>query len=139
MPPSSRPLFVDTQHQVIGASLGSDFILSDVTTGHELLRLSGYDRVQPNSYAISPDGSRLALGSSSRSGDGEITLWSMKSGRQLLSLHRDRPVDAMVFSPDGNRLLATFSASTVRSARSPSKSIQAFDATPLGEESSANR
>ena len=138
MPPSSSPLFVDTQHQVIAASHGSDFILSDITTGSELLRLSGYDQVRPNSYAISPDGRRLALGSSSRFGDSEITLWNMKTGRQLLSFRQDRPVDAMVFSPNSYRLLATFGRA-VRMAASSSKPIRVFDATPLAEESVPQR
>jgi serine/threonine protein kinase/WD40 repeat protein len=133
LPPSSRVLFVDPRRHVIGLSHESDFVVCDFTSGRELLRLRGYDGVRPYSFAISPDGARLALGRSSRGENSEITLWNMKSGRRLLSLQRDRPVDALYFTPDGNRLLAVNGSSSVRTAEGSSKAIHVYDATPRVE------
>jgi serine/threonine protein kinase/WD40 repeat protein len=135
LPASSNPLFVDPENQFVGASHRSDFVLCDLTTGRELLRLPGYDDVGSMGFVISPDGSRLALGRSSVVGEGEITLWSMKTGRQLMSIQRSRAVDALCFSPDGNRLLATFgSGRAPRGADGQFKPIEVFDATPLKDE-----
>jgi WD40 repeat protein len=135
LPASSKPLFVDPQHQLVGASHRSTFVLCDLMTGGELLRLPGYDDVGPMSFVVSPDGSRFALGRSPVVGEGEITLWSMKSGRQLMSIQRSSAVDALCFSPDGNRLFATFGSGARRSAGGQFKPIEVFDATPLIDES----
>jgi serine/threonine protein kinase/WD40 repeat protein len=137
LPTSSIPLFVDPENQLVGASHRSDFVLCDLVTGGELLRLPGYEDVGPMSFVISPDGSRFALGRSSVVGEGEITLWSRKSGRQLMSIQRSRGVDAMCFSPDGHRLFATFGRGLApRGDDGQLKPIEVFDATPLEDEQS---
>jgi WD40 repeat protein len=137
LPASSRPLFVDPENELVGASHHSDFVLCDLATGGELLRLPGYDDVGPMGFAISPDGSRMALGKTSVVGEGEITLWSRKSGRQLMSIQRSRAVDALRFSPDGNRLFATFGSGLApRGNDGRLKPIEVFDATPLEDEQS---
>jgi serine/threonine protein kinase/WD40 repeat protein len=136
LPALSKPLFVDPENQLVGASHRSDFLLCDLTTGGELLRLPGYEDVAPMSFVISPDGSRFALGRSFIVGQGEITLFSMKAGRQLMSIQRSRAVDALRFSPDGNRLFATFGSGLARRADGKSKPIEVFDATPLIDVSS---
>jgi WD40 repeat protein len=135
LPASSTPLFVDPENQLVGTSHRSDFVLCDLATGGELLRLPGYEDVGPMSFVISPDGSRMALGRSSVVGEGEITLWSRKSGRQLMSIQRSRAVDALCFSPDGNRLFATFGSGLApRGDDGRLKPIEVFDATPLKDE-----
>jgi serine/threonine protein kinase/WD40 repeat protein len=144
MPSALRPHWIDFPGQTIGTfgppdvvsgvqanSYGrSDIVLFDLATGQERLRLRGHDGF--DQFAVSPDGSRLALGKQSRStrDDSEVTLWSLKSGRRLLSLKRPGPVEALAFSPDGNRLLAAFP----QFSDSADKPIQIWDATPLPEE-----
>ncbi len=122
------------RHQMYGATVGSDFVgtdfvLGDLATGQERLRLPGYDGVLD--MAISPDGSRLVLARVLLGARIELTFWSLKSGRQLLAFsHRVTGFgrnEEVSFSPDGNRLVAAFSASS-------SKPIQVWDATPLPEE-----
>jgi WD40 repeat protein len=135
LPASSRPLFVDPENELVGASHRSDFVLCDLATGREILRLPGYEDVAPMSFVISPDGSRFALGKSSIVGEGEITVWSRKSARQLMSIQRSRAVDALCFSPDGNRLFATFGTGLApRGNDGRLKPIEVFDATPLEDE-----
>jgi WD40 repeat protein len=50
--------------------------------------------------AFSPDGSRLATGSS----NGDAWVWDAASGQQLLEIPHSRSVTAVAFSPDGTRL-----------------------------------
>ena len=100
-----------------------------MATGQERLRLRGHDGF--DHFAVSPDGSRLALGKlppSPRS-ESELSLWSLKSGRQLLTLKRQGSVEAMSFSPEGNRLVGAFAFSNIDNG----KPIQIWDATPLPE------
>jgi WD40 repeat protein len=107
----------------------ADVVLFDLATGQERLRLRGHDGF--DQFAVSRDGSRLALGKLPPSplGESELTLWSLKSGRRLLSLKRQGSVEALAFSPDGNRLIAAFAFSDTGTR----KPIQIWDATPLPE------
>lgn len=134
LPSSKFRYFFDLRHHMFGANVGADFfgadfVLADLATGQERLRLRGYNGVLD--MAISPDGSRLVL-LRVVNWNIEWTIWSLKSGRQLLAFRvpingfgRDEKIS---FSPDGNRLVAAFSESS-------SKPIQVWDATPLPEES----
>jgi WD40 repeat protein len=118
---------------MFGDFVGSDAAFWDLATGQERARNRANGR---NSYAISPDGSRLVSGKRptlSKSGESEFTLWSLVSGRQLLSFKRQGDVEAISFSPDGNRLVAAFS----HFGPSTLKPIQIWDATPLPEETAA--
>jgi WD40 repeat protein len=82
LPSSSGPCFFNLRHQMFGTSVGSDFVLVDLATGQERLRLRRYNFVV--GMAISPDGSRLVL-SQRLLGGSEVTFWSLKSGRRLLA------------------------------------------------------
>jgi hypothetical protein len=146
VPSSLRPWWIDFSSQTIGAvgsmdttnsgilvnAIGrADVVLLDLATGNERLRLRGHDGF--DHYAISPDGSRLALGKLPpplMRGQSELSLWSLKSGRRLMSLKRGGSFRALSFSRDGNRLVAAFS----RRAIDTTKPIQIWDATPLPED-----
>jgi WD40 repeat protein len=127
--PSTGGYFINIRHQLFGADDGSDFVLRDLLSGQERLRLRG-----DNGFfgmAISPDGSRLLLAKASITlVESELSLWSMKSGRRLLAFNRQGFIRAMSFSPDGNWLLAVFSQITSTNTDKP---IQIWDATPLPE------
>jgi WD40 repeat protein len=120
--------YFNLRHQVFGGVVGSDFVLGDLATGQERLRLRGYNDV--DAMAISPDGSRLVL-LKRLLGGSELTFWSLKSGRRLLAFSLASFVTDVSFSPDGNRLVA---AVFIESPTIKSKPIQIWDATPLPEE-----
>jgi len=131
VPDSGTRYFINVRHQMFGNFVGSDHVIWDLATGQEQLGFPRYNIY--NSYAISPDGSRLVLGKpnmSSYPGESEFTLWSLVSGRQLLAFKRPGNVEAVSFSPDGNRLVAAFSSPVGPSTLKP---IQIWDATPLPE------
>lgn len=65
-------------------------------------------------YHVDPEGRPT------RGGQGELTFWSLKSGRRLLALQHPGYIRALTFSPDGNRLLAAIS----RRPGTPFKPIQ---------------
>jgi WD40 repeat protein len=145
VPSSLRPWWIDFSGQTIGAvgsgdttlsgiqvsAIGrADVVLLDLATGQERLRLRGHDGF--DHYALSPDGSRLALGKRPPPlirGHSELSLWSLKTGRRLQTLKCEGSFRALSFSPDGNRLVAVFSGGATDSI----KPIQIWDATPLPE------
>jgi WD40 repeat protein len=130
VPSSSDRNFLNVLYQMFGNFVGSEAAFWDLATGQEY---RGPPRHNPsNRYAISPDGSRLVLGKrpmSTYSGESEFILWSLVSGTRLLEFKREGFVEAISFSPDGNRLVAAFS----HIGPSPLKPIQIWDATPLPE------
>ncbi|MEO6037527.1 MAG: hypothetical protein ABIQ93_03870, partial [Saprospiraceae bacterium] len=82
----------------------------DLEAGKNELTLSGhFDMV--NSVAFSPDGQRLATGSS----DQLAKIWDLENGKELLSLfgHSDA-VTCVAFSPDGQRLATGSGDQTVK-------------------------
>jgi WD40 repeat protein len=65
------------------------------------LRVARYASTEAGGLAISPDGRRLAAGSS----DATIKVWEAESGRELFALKgHTRDVTCVAFSPDGERL-----------------------------------
>lgn len=80
----------------------TSIILWDVATGRELRRFRGHS-TGVTALAFSPDGRMLA---SAQWVYGEVKVWDVETGKQLLTLSHDYSVYAVVFSPDGE-LLAT--------------------------------
>jgi eukaryotic-like serine/threonine-protein kinase len=79
----------------------------DAQTGQELLTFKGLTS-DVNSMAYSPDGKRLACSSSTWDtaknayGAGEVKIWDVQTGQELLSLNGAG--SSVAFSPDGKRL-----------------------------------
>ena len=70
----------------------------DAATGAEVSRL---DHDAPvNAVAFSPDGTRVATGSS----DGSGRVFDAATGAEVSRLDHDAPVNAVAFSPDGTRV-----------------------------------
>jgi WD40 repeat protein len=75
----------------------------DVTTGDELRPFKGHSGIVW-SAAFSPDGTRLATGSS----DGNVRIWDVTTREPLITLDASPGiVHAVAFSPDGNTLVST--------------------------------
>jgi hypothetical protein len=121
-----QPVFFEPHQNRVGAIEQRDLVFYDLDTGREQLRLQGFEMSGPR--AVSPDGRRLAQGVQ-RAGDieGQIDVWSLESGRRLLTLDGPPYNRSIAFSADGHRLLT-------RSDRWPgSHPSQIWDATPLPE------
>jgi WD40 repeat protein len=99
----------------------ADLVFYDLATGDEVLRLQGFEAYN---RAWSPDGRRLAAEISTTQIQSQIVLWSLESGRRLLTL--DSPALAlMTFSADSHRLLA------LKFSGRDAFASQIWDATPL--------
>jgi WD40 repeat protein len=91
----------------------------DARTGRELLTLKGRADLV-TSVAFSPDGARLAGGSSAASvsfglDPGEVQVWDARTGQELLTLKGHTGwVTGVAFSPDGARLAGTSWDGTVK-------------------------
>jgi WD40 repeat protein len=100
----------------------------DARTGQELFTLRGHAHCVWN-VGFSPDGKRLASASgprtnSGRGKSGEVKVWDMATGQEVLSLREfDRAALGVAFSPDGHHLAASSADGTVR----------VWDGTPLAE------
>jgi WD40 repeat protein len=108
----------------------------DAKTGRERLSLAGHRYIIWN-LAFSPDGRRLASLASLPTRAGEVKLWDLDGGREVLTLQttwvsvfesgaiRD---SGFAFSPDGHRLYF------VPGGSHRDADVQAWDATPLPED-----
>jgi WD40 repeat protein len=76
-------------------------------TGQEILALKGHT-ARLECVAFSPDGQRLASGSS----DQAVKVWNAHTGQQILTIKGAG--SAVAFSPDGTRLLSGSSDHTVK-------------------------
>src|SRR5690606_27749521 len=86
-------------------SVGDDgrITLTEVDTQQEIRKFDGLvDRV--HALAVSPDGQLIA----SASGDGSVTLWDSRSGRERRRLGErgTAPLLSVTFSADGQRVTA---------------------------------
>jgi hypothetical protein len=100
-----------------------DLVFYDLATGNQRLRLQGFDGTWS---ASSPDGRRLAAQVVGRETNrSKIALWSLESGRRLVTLDGPTWLSAIAFSADSHRLLAR---SRYWPGDHPS---QVWDATPL--------
>jgi WD40 repeat protein/serine/threonine protein kinase len=81
----------------------------DVTTGNLLLTVPGHEG-RMNCVAFSPDGKRLATGSS----DTTVKIWDAQTGEEQRTFRGHcQPVSCVAFSPDG-RLLASGSGQSLQ-------------------------
>jgi WD40 repeat protein/serine/threonine protein kinase len=100
-----------------GGAKGSFIQLWDVRTRQEIATLGGH-RQAATGVCFSPDGHLIATGSS----DGTIKLWNVALRQEVATLKfNDNPAEAtdnrvarLVFSPDGNTLVAISSSGETR-------------------------
>lgn len=148
LPRASRLLAVDFTSKSIVASLRTEenyetryfqfwkpdgVVVLDLETGRERVRLSRQEGFE--CFEITPDGSRIILGNPDPDtrGTSNFTVWSLKSGRRLLEFTRQGTVSSLRLSPNGHRLIATFSRRPNLTSDASLKPIQIWDATPLPE------
>jgi WD40 repeat protein len=107
----------------------SEVKVVDAATGQERFTLKGH-RGPVHHMVFSRDGRRLITagwGPGDRSG--EVKVWDMSTGRELLSLPTSPGPDSLAFSRDGHCLYRVGSASA-----GPDVEVQRWDATPLPED-----
>jgi WD40 repeat protein/serine/threonine protein kinase len=102
----------------VASSAGGSAKIWDAETGQELLSLTQKSSEFPSdtlrSPAFSPDGKRLATGSSR----GQVIMWDAQTGERLLTLEgHSVQIRCLAFSPDGKRLAST----------SPDKTMKLWD------------
>jgi WD40 repeat protein len=87
---------------LLSGSRDGTAILWDVETGSIIYILTGHNHVV-NSVAFSPDGKKFATGSS----DQTVKIWDITTGNEIYSFKLEGIVYRVVFSPDGQNLLAS--------------------------------
>jgi hypothetical protein len=116
----------EPRHNRVGVAQDGDLVFYDLATRQEQVRLLGFP--SGGMTAFSPDGRRLAIAESSAgASQSRVEVWSLETGRRLLTLAGPRSVSALRFTSDDHRLLA-------RGAGWPvDYPSQVWDATPLLE------
>jgi WD40 repeat protein/serine/threonine protein kinase len=101
-------------------NLTGEVHLLDVNSGDEIIAPLKGHALWVNTAAFSPDGKRLATGST----DETIKIWDLTTGQEILTLRgHTAAVGELRFSPDGHRLMSVSIDGTVR----------VWDATPVAE------
>ncbi len=80
-------------------------IVWDAASGKELRRYTGFPN-RISCVALSPNGTRIAVGSESANGTETIAAWDVTSGKKGVTYSSVQPVHHLLFSPDG-RVLAS--------------------------------
>jgi RNA polymerase sigma factor (sigma-70 family) len=80
--------------------------LWDPATG-ALERTLDTGEAQPWSAVFSPDGKTLVVGGQKADHSGIVTLWESKTGKLKHTLHPEKYVTAMAFSPDGKTIASS--------------------------------
>jgi WD40 repeat protein len=97
----------------------------DLVNLKELYVLRGHQGSLAN-LAFSHDGKRLATASAKVTDNGQVKLWDVATGHELLSLSNEAPADYLLFAPDDTRLVAATGTRIV----SASYLAVVWDATP---------
>ena len=84
-------------------------ILTNVSTGEDICILAGGHTDAINSVAFSPDGTRLASGSS----DNTVRLWDVSTETSIAAFEHSDSVFSVAFSPDGMTLASASQDNTV--------------------------
>jgi WD40 repeat protein len=105
---SARCVVFDTNRKIFFSS-GNKIKIWDLSMGDRLCTLCHSSSV--HSVAVSPDGQRLATGSS----DGKIKLWHPQTGDPLRTLKgHESVVNALTISADGQILISASSDKTIK-------------------------
>jgi WD40 repeat protein len=94
--PDGRSLAVPGQHRGV--------TMRDVDTGRKLITLK-VPEAPISTLAFSPDGTRLAaatLGPGTPHAIRSVPIWDVATGDLVMTLHPDRWMAAVAFSPDGS-------------------------------------
>jgi WD40 repeat protein len=93
----------------VGEDTGGAVTIWDLQTGRDLRTIGPpTDFFSFTSFAVSPDGSSIALGGDSNpkccGGASAVRAWDTSTGEELWRTGHDRTVNAVAFSPDGDYL-----------------------------------
>lgn len=74
----------------------------DVQTGSYLTGLKWPQEWEQTPSVFSPDGTRLAIGTSPTQGKGILRIWDTSSWQEILSMESDNSITSLAWSPDGD-------------------------------------
>ena len=129
--------FSSNGQRILSGSFDGSIILWDVATGINLNRFVGHSD-EVTSISISPDNS-LAVSASCAERDtertcirGDVLLWDMATGRELRDfVGHGEMVNAVIFSPEGNRILSGSCAARRQGACITGETL-IWDVSPAG-------
>jgi WD40 repeat protein len=99
---------------LLASGLGKSVTIADATTGRSLLALNGEGHRNPR-VAFSPDGKSLAaVYESSFLNPGNVQVWDLASGQQLIAVKHGGRVSKLAFNASGDKLVTAGDDQTVR-------------------------
>ncbi len=125
---STLGVAVSPDGSLMAGAIGTgDILVWDVATGEQVATIEGYnfggserggaysDQISAASVAFSPDGTTVAVGGGGYAASGgPIQLWDAATGAHLGAVPESVAAQALTFSADGTRLLATHGINGVR-------------------------